>query len=72
MPRHKGSGVSEMGLSLVRSDQPARLYPEVVRVSLWAVFGLWLAGRLARLVLLIVRAPSAVIVNRPEFDAASF
>jgi hypothetical protein len=47
-----------MGLSLVRSDQPARLYPEVVRVSLWAVVGLWLARRLIRLIVLIVRSPS--------------
>jgi hypothetical protein len=50
-----------MGLSLVRSDQPARLYGETIRVSLWAVLGLWLARRLARLFLLIVRSPSAVI-----------
>jgi hypothetical protein len=50
-----------MGLSMVRSDQPARLYPEVVRVSLGTVLGLWLARRLVRLLLLIVRSPSAVI-----------
>jgi hypothetical protein len=34
-----------MGLSTVRADQPARIVPEIVRVSLWAVFGLWLARR---------------------------
>jgi S-DNA-T family DNA segregation ATPase FtsK/SpoIIIE len=50
-----------MGLSMVRSDQPARLSAETIRVSLWAVLGLWLARRLARLVLLIVRSPSAVV-----------
>ena len=50
-----------MGLSIVRSDQPARLYAQTIRVSLWAVLGLWLARRLARLLLLIVRSPSAVI-----------
>ena len=50
-----------MGLSMVRSDQPARLYGETIRVSLWAVVGLWLARRLVRLLLLIVRSPSAVI-----------
>ena len=44
-----GSGVSEMGLSMVRSDQPARLYAQTIRVSIWAVLGLWLARRLARL-----------------------
>ena len=36
------------------------LRPQVVRVSLWAVFGLWLARRLARLLLLIVRSPAAM------------
>jgi S-DNA-T family DNA segregation ATPase FtsK/SpoIIIE len=46
---------------MVRSDQPAQLYAQTVRVSLWAVVGLWLARRLVRLVLLIVRSPSAVI-----------
>ena len=50
-----------MGLSLTRDDHPALLRPEYIRVSLWAVFGLWLARRLARLFLLIVRSPSAVI-----------
>ena len=46
-----------MGLSMVRSDQPARLYGETIRVSLWAVLGLWLVRRLTRLFLLIVRSP---------------
>ena len=32
-----------MGLSMVRSDQPAHLYAQTIRVSLWAVLGLWLA-----------------------------
>ena len=50
-----------MGLSMVRSDQPARLYAETIRVSLWAVLGLWLARRLGRLLLLIIRSPSAVV-----------
>jgi S-DNA-T family DNA segregation ATPase FtsK/SpoIIIE len=51
-----------MGLSMVRSDRPARFYPEVVRVSLWLVVGLWLARRLARLIVLILRSPTAVTV----------
>src|SRR5918992_3971511 len=55
------AGVSEMGLSMVRSDQPARLYAQTIRVSIWAVLGLWLARRLARLLVLIVRSPTAVI-----------
>ena len=47
---------------MVRSDRPARFYPEVVRVSLWLVVGLWLARRLARLIVLILRSPTAVTV----------
>ena len=43
------------------ADRPAYWRAETVRISLWAVFGLWLARRLARLLLLIVRSPSAVI-----------
>ena len=39
---------------------PLLLRPQVVRVSLWAVLGLWLARRLARLLLLIVRSPAAM------------
>src|SRR5215210_7917488 len=50
-----------MGLSMVRSDQPARLYAQTLRVSIWVVLGLWLARRLARLLILIVRSPTAVI-----------
>jgi DNA segregation ATPase FtsK/SpoIIIE, S-DNA-T family len=49
-----------MGLSMVRSDRPARFYPEVVRVSLWLVVGIWLARRLARLIVLILRSPTVV------------
>ena len=50
-----------MGLSVARADQPARIVPEIVRVSLWAVFGLWLARRLGRLLLLILRSPTAMV-----------
>ena len=50
-----------MGLSVVRADQPARIVPEIVRVSLWAVLGMWLARRLGRLLLLIVRSPTAMV-----------
>src|SRR5918999_5198559 len=60
-PRSRQLGVSEMGLSIVRSAQPARLYAQTIRVSIWAVLGLWLARRLARLLVLIVRSPTAVI-----------
>src|SRR3982751_6547468 len=60
-PRLNGSGVSDMGLSMVRSDQPAQLYAQSIRVSIWAVLGLWLARRLARLLMLIVCSPTAVI-----------
>lgn len=49
-----------MGLSPVRADQPARIMPEVVRVSWWAVFGLWLARRLGRLLLLVLGSPSCL------------
>jgi hypothetical protein len=37
------------GLSAGRDDRALLLRPQVVRVSLWAVFGLWLARRLVRL-----------------------
>jgi hypothetical protein len=43
------------------ADRPAYWRSETVRISLWAVFGLWLARRLARLFLLIIRSPTAVI-----------
>lgn len=49
-----------MGLSKVRDDHPIFFRPETIRISLWAVLGLWLARRLARLIMLIVRSPSAV------------
>lgn len=51
-----------MGLSLVRADRPARFYPEVVRVSLWLVVGVWLARRLLRLLVIILRSPTAVTI----------
>src|ERR671912_361739 len=44
-----------------RDDRALLLRPQVVRVSLWAVFGLWLARRIGRLFLLIVRSPAAMI-----------
>lgn len=50
-----------MGLSTGRDDAAVFLRPQTVRVSLWAVLGLWLARRLARLLLLIVRSPAAMI-----------
>src|SRR5918993_5492451 len=48
------------GLSAGRDDPAVFVRPQVVRVSLWAVFGLWLARRLVRLALLIVRSPAAM------------
>ena len=53
-------GRAVMGLSTGRDDPAVFLRPQVVRVSLWAVFGLWLARRLTRLLLLIVRSPAAL------------
>ena len=49
------------GMSGGRDDRALLLRPQAVRVSLWAVFGLWLARRLSRLFLLIVRSPAAMI-----------
>lgn len=49
-----------MGLSTLRDDPAVVIRPESVRISLWAVLGLWLARRLGRLLVLIVRSPSAV------------
>jgi hypothetical protein len=49
-----------MGRSAGRDDPAVFVRPQVVRVSLWAVFGLWLARRVTRLVLLIVRSPAAI------------
>src|SRR5829696_6017796 len=51
------------GMSGGRDDRALLLRPQVVRVSLWAVFGLWLARRLSRLFLLIVRSPAAMITT---------
>ena len=49
------------GMSGGRDDRAVLLRPQVVRVSLWSVFGIWLARRLGRLLLLIVRSPAAMI-----------
>jgi S-DNA-T family DNA segregation ATPase FtsK/SpoIIIE len=48
-----------MGLSTYRDDPPAFFRPEVIRVSLWLVLALWLARQLARLLVWIIRTPSA-------------
>jgi S-DNA-T family DNA segregation ATPase FtsK/SpoIIIE len=48
------------GMPAGRDDRAVLLRPQVVRVSLWAVLGLWLARRLGRLLLLIVRSPAAL------------
>jgi DNA segregation ATPase FtsK/SpoIIIE, S-DNA-T family len=48
------------GLSGGRDDPAVFLRPQVVRVSLWAVLGLWLARRLFRLLVLIARSPAAL------------
>src|SRR5918993_5225812 len=50
------------GMSGGRDDRAVLLRPQVVRVSLWAVLGLWLARRLTRLLLLIVRSPAAMVI----------
>ena len=48
-----------MGLSTGR-DEPAGFFrPEVIRVSVWLVLALWLARQLARLLVWIIRTPSA-------------
>jgi len=49
------------GMSGGRDDRALLLRPQVVRVSLWAVIGVWLVRRLSRLFLLIVRSPAAMI-----------
>lgn len=49
-----------MAMSGGRDDRAVVLRPQVVRVSLWAVLGLWLARRLGRLLLLVVRSPAAM------------
>ena len=48
------------GMSGGRDDRAVVLRPQVARVSLWAVLGLWLARRLGRLLLLVVRSPAAM------------
>src|SRR5215207_7882995 len=48
------------GLSAGGDDPAVFVRPQMVRVSLWAVFGLWLARRLARLFMLIIRSPAAM------------
>jgi DNA segregation ATPase FtsK/SpoIIIE, S-DNA-T family len=48
-----------MGLSSYRDEPPAFFRPEVIRVSLWLVLALWLARQLARLLVWIIRTPSA-------------
>lgn len=49
-----------MGLSAGRDDPAVFLRPQVARVSLWAVLGLWLGRRLGRLLVVVVRSPSAM------------
>src|SRR5918993_4956333 len=49
------------GMSGGRDDRAVLLRPQVVRVSLWAVLGVWLGRRLGRLLLLIVRSPAAMV-----------
>ena len=49
------------GMSGGRDDRALLLRPQIVRVSLWAVLGLWLGRRLGRLLLLLVRSPAAMI-----------
>ena len=49
------------GMSGGRDDRALLLRPQVVRISLWAVLGLWLARRLSRLFLPIVRSQAAMI-----------
>ena len=51
-----------MGLSTYRDEPPAFFRPEVIRVSLWLVLALWLARQVCRLVVWIIRNPSAVAV----------
>ena len=48
-----------MGLSTGRDEPPAFFRPEVIRVSVWLVLALWLARQLARLLVWIIRTPSA-------------
>lgn len=48
------------GLSGGRDDPAVFLRPQVFRVSLWAVLGMWLTRRLFRLLVLIARSPAAL------------
>ena len=48
-----------MGLSTGRDEPAAFVRPEVVRVSVWLVVAVWLARQLARLIVWIIRTPSA-------------
>src|SRR5918993_2078854 len=48
-----------MGLSTGRDEPAAFIRPDVIRVSVWLVLALWLARQLARLLLWIIRTPSA-------------
>ncbi|HLL61560.1 MAG TPA: hypothetical protein VK401_00820, partial [Propionibacteriaceae bacterium] len=49
-----------MGLSTYRDEPPAFFRPEVIRLSLWLVLALWLTRRLGRLLVWIIRTPSAL------------
>src|SRR3712207_2459348 len=48
-----------MGLSAYRDEAPAFFPPEVIRVSFWLVLALWLLRLVARLLVWIIRTPSA-------------
>ena len=50
-----------MGLSTYRDEPPAFFRPEVIRVSLWLVLALWLLRLIARLLVWIIRTPSAAV-----------
>jgi hypothetical protein len=58
-----------MGLGMAQADRPARFYPEVVRVSLVLVVGIWLARQLAWLIVdrhcADLRGPRRVVTVRP-------
>ena len=58
------------GMSGGRDDRALLLRPQVIRVSLWAVLGLWLARRLTRLLLLIVRSPAAMTATLVQASRA--
>ena len=49
-----------MGLSTGRDEPAAYVRPEVIRVSVWLVLAVWLARLLARLVVWIIRTPTAM------------